>query len=128
MQSARNVAEPLHGNDDGAVIFDGKIEECRDHAGPFKWCSASLSRDGEFICGGAVVKGRHILHLWQARGSHIAAVLEGPQTGVVACGWHPDSSRCVFSDHPPSIFQLIQENRQFQCHSKGMRNHAWYAD
>lgn len=44
-----------------------------------------------------MVKGRHIVHLWQARGSHIAAVLEGPQVGMVVCTWHPDSTRYFLS-------------------------------
>lgn len=94
MQSRCKAGEPLQYKSEPGALFDGQAEECKDHAGPFKWCSADLSRDGEFICGAAVVKDRHIIHVWQARGSHIAAVLEGPQVGMVACAWHPDSSRC----------------------------------
>eukprot|EP00892_Ulva_mutabilis_P007469 jgi/Ulvmu1/5094/UM021_0111.1 len=89
------AGEPVQCKSEAGPLFDGHIEECKDHAGPFKWCSADLSRDGEFICGAAVVKDRHIVHVWQARGSHIAAVLEGPQVGMVSCAWHPDSSRLI---------------------------------
>lgn len=95
MQVKFKAGEPIQYDSDAGALFDGNIEECRDHAGPFKWRSADLSRDGEFICGAAIVKGRHIVHLWQSRGCHIAAVLEGPQVGMVACAWHPDSSRSV---------------------------------
>jgi WD40 repeat protein len=95
VQGKCKMHEPVRAPDPPGTLLSSTVDECKDHAGTFKWGSACLSRDGEFICGGAIVKDRHIVHLWQARGSHIAAVLEGPQTSVISCKWHPDASRCA---------------------------------
>lgn len=78
----------------GAVI-DRRCTECKDHVDAFKWCCADVSRDGEYICAGAVAPDKHIIYVWQAAGGHVASVLEGPDGGLQWCGWQPDPGRCA---------------------------------
>lgn len=72
--------------------------ECKDHVDAFKWCCADVSRDGEYVCAGAVAADKHIIYIWQASGGHVASVLEGPDGGLEWCGWQPDPGRCASID------------------------------
>jgi hypothetical protein len=77
------------------TIVDRNVTEVKDHVDAFKWTTADLTRDGEYMCAGADAKDKHIIYIWQAQGGIPVRVLEGPPIGLQACSWLPDPSRCA---------------------------------
>jgi hypothetical protein len=104
-----------------ARLLELSTSECKDHVHSLKWQCAQLSRDGEYICGGALVRDRHIIHLWESSGAHMASVLEGPQVALVSVAWHPDPSRCG----PPIALVLVVQACIVDTSLCGLESLAW---
>jgi hypothetical protein len=73
----------------------GAATEFRDPVNASKWSCGEVSRDGEFVCGGAAAKDAHVVRVWEAHGAQLAIVLEGPAVGLRSVAWHADPSRCA---------------------------------
>jgi hypothetical protein len=73
----------------------GAVLDFRDPINNSKWSCAEQSRDGEYVCAGAIVKDQHVIRVWESHGASLAVVLEGPPVGLRSVYWHPDPSRCA---------------------------------
>lgn len=84
----------LAGSALGALLA-ADAAEFREALDNVKWRCASVSRDGEVVMGGAVLKDRHVIYLWERVSGRLLRVLEGPQVGLQSCLWHPSPYRSM---------------------------------
>ncbi|KAK6916074.1 WD40 repeat [Dillenia turbinata] len=64
------------------------LRDFQDTINKVQWKVTCCSSDGEWVVGGASIKGEHKIYIWD-RAGYLVKILEGPKEALIDLAWHP---------------------------------------